>query len=102
LISFIEALGERGAFTIVATHFDDVAEAAAVPHLRIAGLGDRVPSSIGAGGPDDALDAIGIAMDYRIVPASGASAGSDALALAQILGLDGRVVERAQEIYYES
>jgi hypothetical protein len=98
LVAFIEAFGERGAFTLVATHFDDVAEAAAVAHLRIAGLGGRVPASLGARGLEDALDAIGGAMDYRIVPAGGASAESDALELARLLGVEAALIERARAL----
>ena len=38
LIAFAEALRERGAFALIATHFDGVAHAAGMPHLRIAGV----------------------------------------------------------------
>jgi dsDNA-specific endonuclease/ATPase MutS2 len=39
-------------------------------------------------------------MDYRIIAADGAPpGGSDALALAGLLGLDAAIIERAEELY---
>jgi DNA mismatch repair ATPase MutS len=99
LIAFAEALRERGAFALVATHFDGVAEAAGVPHLRIAGLRHGSLGAIHAGNLDSALDAINAAMDYRIVHARDAKEASDAVALAGLLGLDDAVVERARALY---
>lgn len=99
LIAFVEALRARGAPALVATHFDGIAEAAKVAHLRIAGLRER---ALGAVGPDDldaALDAINLAMDYRVVDARGGAATSDALALARLLGFDAAVVARARELF---
>jgi len=52
--------------------------------------------------PDDldaALDAINLAMDYRVVDARDGAATSDALALARLLGFDATVVARAQDLY---
>jgi hypothetical protein len=99
LIAFVEALRARGASALVATHFDGIAEAAQVTHLRIAGLHER---ALGAVSPDDldaALDAINLAMDYRVVDARDGAATSDALALARLLGFDATVVARAQDLY---
>jgi DNA mismatch repair ATPase MutS len=99
LIAFVEALRARGASALVATHFDGIAEAAQVTHLRIAGLHER---ALGAVSPDDldaALDAINLAMDYRVVDARDGAATSDALALARLLGFDAAVVARARELF---
>jgi DNA mismatch repair protein MutS2 len=101
LIAFVEVLRARGAFALVATHFDGIAEAAHVAHLRIAGLHER---ALGAVSPDDldaALDAINLAMDYRVVDARDGATASDALALARLLGFDATVVARAQHLYGE-
>src|SRR5665213_2293512 len=97
LIAFVEALRERGAFALIATHFDGVAQTAGVPHLQIAGLRADALDAVRASDLDAALDAINAAMDYRIVEAAAGEAGSDALALARLLGLDPRVVERRVE-----
>ena len=67
LVAFVEALRARGAFALVATHFDGVAAAAGVPHLRIAGLREHGLAAVGANDLDAALDAINAAMDYRVV-----------------------------------
>ena len=99
LIAFVEALRARGAFALVSTHFDGIAEGAHVAHLRIAGLPE---GALGAVSPDDldaALDAINLAMDYRVVDARDGTATSDALALARLLGFDATVVARAGELY---
>lgn len=99
LIAFVEALRARGALALVSTHFDGIAEAAQVAHVRIAGLRE---GALGAVSPDDldaALDAINFAMDYRVVDARDGAATSDALALARLLGFDATVVARARELY---
>ncbi len=99
LIAFVEALRARGALALVSTHFDGIAEAAQVAHVRIAGLRE---GALGAVSPDDldaALDAINLAMDYRVVDARDGAATSDALALARLLGFDATVVARARELY---
>ena len=99
LVAFVEALRSRGAFALVATHFDAVAEAARVPHLRIAGLREGALGELDARNFDAALDAISAAMDYHVVAAGDALAESDALALARLLGLDDAVVARANALH---
>jgi len=100
LIAFAEALGERGAFALLATHFDGVASAAGTPHLRIAGLRGAGFDAVTADDLDAALDAIDAAMDYRVVVDAGDGAAvSDALSLARLLGLDARFIDRARALY---
>jgi len=99
LIAFAEALRSRAAFALAATHFDGVAEAAQVEHLRIAGLRHRAIAAIDGADLDAALDAINAAMDYRVVDARTGDPASDALALAQLLGFDAALVERARRLY---
>ncbi len=96
LVAYVEALRERSALALVATHFDGVAHAAGAPHLRIAGLRVEALGTVQADDLDAALDAIQAAMDYRIVAGRDGEAVSDALALAHLLGLDARVVDRAR------
>jgi DNA mismatch repair protein MutS2 len=99
LIAFARALRARGARALIATHFDGVAEAAEVPHLRIAGLARAALAHATAADLDGALDAIDAAIDRRIVEASAEPAESDALALARILGLDAAVIAEAEAFY---
>lgn len=100
LVALVEDLARRGAFALVATHFDGVAADASVPHFSIAGLGSRSLDAHAARDIHAALDAVAQAMDYRIVAVSGEShAHSDALALAGLLGLDAPIVDRAAELY---
>ena len=98
LIAFTEALRVRGAFALVATHFDGVAAEARTAHVRIAGLRAETLDAVRARDLDAALEAINAAMDYRIVDASERGSDSDALALARLLGLDASVVERARAL----
>jgi hypothetical protein len=101
LIAFVEALRDRGAFALIATHFDGIAEAARVAHLRIAGLREGELGTVSADDLDAALDAINRAMDYRVVDARDGAAMSDALALARLLGFDATVIARARDLYEE-
>ncbi|MBV8579867.1 MAG: hypothetical protein JOZ86_04460 [Candidatus Eremiobacteraeota bacterium] len=99
LVAFVEALRARGAFALVATHFDGVARAAGVAHLQIAGLREHALNALDANDLDAALDAINAAMDYRVVAAHDGEAPSDALALARLLGLGDDVVARARALH---
>jgi hypothetical protein len=99
LIALLEALRARGALALAATHFDGVAETAGAAHLRIAGLPGTTFATLDARDLEGALDAINAAMDYRIVEASAGSGASDALALAELLGLDAEVVARARAVH---
>ena len=99
LIALLEALRARGALALAATHFEGIAEAAGIAHLRIAGLPGATFASLEAHDLEAALDAIDAAMDYRIVEAAVASNASDALALAELLGLDAGVIARARAVY---
>lgn len=100
LVALVEALAGRGAFALVATHFDGVARDAGVPHFSIAGLGPRSLDARAARDVHAALDAVARAMDYRIVAVAGeARSPSDALALAGLLGLDAAIVERAGALF---
>jgi DNA mismatch repair protein MutS2 len=100
LVAYVEALRDRGALALIATHFDGVAHAAGAPHLRIAGLRVDALDTVKADDLDAALDAIQAAMDYRIVDGRDGEAVSDALALARLLGLDAHVVDRARALIY--
>ncbi|HYW53287.1 MAG TPA: hypothetical protein VE826_04905 [Dongiaceae bacterium] len=99
LVAFVEALRARGVCALVATHFDEIAEAAGVPHLRIAGLDPAALAGIRTSDLDAVLDAINAAMDYRVVSTRDGKAVSDALALARLLGLDAELVERARALH---
>ncbi|MDQ6944423.1 MAG: hypothetical protein M3169_18140, partial [Candidatus Eremiobacteraeota bacterium] len=97
LVAFVEALRERGGLSLVATHFDGVANEAGAPHLRIAGVRVEALGTV-QNDLDAALDAIQAAMDYRIVEGRDGGAVSDALALARLLGLDAHVIDRARAL----
>jgi hypothetical protein len=93
-------LSERGAYALVATHFDGVARDAGVAHFAIAGFSGRALEGGAARDLHAALDAIAAAMDYRIVAAAGdARPASDALAVAGLLGLDPTIVARATALF---
>lgn len=105
LVALVAALAHRsGTLALVATHFDGVAEAAKVAHLRVAGAAPSALEGIAAGDLHAALDAVAAAMDYRIIRSASeapahAVAASDALALARILGLPPALTDRAAREY---
>ncbi|MGD0476335.1 MAG: hypothetical protein ABSB70_24400 [Candidatus Velthaea sp.] len=100
LVALAEELARRGAFALIATHFDDVARDAGVAGFRVAGLDGRSPLENAGRDVHAALDAIASAMDYRIVVDDGTPRpSSDALAVAGLLGLDPAIVARAGVLF---
>ncbi|HKU81513.1 MAG TPA: hypothetical protein VJP76_05010 [Candidatus Tumulicola sp.] len=96
LVALLERLRALGACGLAATHLAGVAEAAGVRHFAVRGLlgatGSAPPGDLQA-----ALTALAAAMDYSIAEVRGeAAAGSDALELAALLGLDQRLVGQAR------
>ncbi len=100
LVAVLAEVRRRGACALAATHLDGVAEAAGAAHFVVRGLRE-VPRGINAGDLRGALEALARAMDYSVLPAAGTDAAtSDALALAELLGLDGSVVAAARAALY--
>ena len=99
LIAFIEALRARGAFALVATHFDGSRRRPACRTCASPGCAKARWRRSLAGDAGAALDAINAAMDYRLVAADSASATSDALELARLLGFDQAFLARARALY---
>lgn len=98
LVALLEVLRERGTAALAATHFPHVAESAQVPHYAIAGLRalPEPPANRNLE-LDDALDRIAQLMDYRVARVvDDALPQADALALADVLGLDGELIARAR------
>jgi DNA mismatch repair protein MutS2 len=97
LVALLETLRERGAHALAATHLHGIAAEAGVAHFAIVGLRE-LPARDGA--PRDlasALERIGRAMDYRITRVDeDAVPRADALALADLLGLDPELLARAR------
>jgi DNA mismatch repair ATPase MutS len=98
LVALLETLATHGAVGLAATHLSHVIPAGAVQHFAIGGL-HELPSRNGA--PlelEAALQRIAHAMDYRLQPvAADAEPPSDAIALADALGLDAELIARAKE-----
>ena len=97
LVALLERLRERGASALAATHLHGIAREAGTAHFAIAGLREipartQTPLDLAA-----ALNLIGAAMDYRLIAGDeDETVGGDALALADVLGLDADVVARAR------
>ena len=86
------------------THFSAVARLPGVQYLRMQGLDQQAACLSDGDGSGNQLQqrlaAINQHMRYRIVPADGTGSGSsDALAIAAMLGLDCRLVERAGHFF---
>ncbi|MFN2450149.1 MAG: hypothetical protein ABR508_10265 [Candidatus Baltobacteraceae bacterium] len=96
LISLLRTLRARGRLAFAATHLAQVASHAQVPHYAVRGLRE-LPASP-ANDLASALDALALAMDYSVFEVRGGDeAKSDAIALAQLLGLDEEIVAGAKE-----
>jgi len=97
LIALLETVRARAAHAFAATHLADIAEATNAAHYAIAGLRALEPPN---GQPlplAGALALIAGAMNHRLNPAAGESAAnSDAIVLADMLGLEREFIARAK------
>ncbi|HET7814980.1 MAG TPA: hypothetical protein VFL13_11460 [Candidatus Baltobacteraceae bacterium] len=99
LVAVLRALKNRGRLAFAATHLEGVATHAGVAHYAVRGLRELPAAGAKPGDLAAALDALSQNMDYSIVPVDGGyyHKQSDALALAQLLGLDEDIVADAKE-----
>lgn len=95
LTALLCELKQSARLALVATHLAGVAEAAGVTHLAVRGL-RGIPHAPPSGDLQDALRALAQSMDYSVFEVGeGGEHSSDAVALAEILGLDSRIVRHA-------
>ncbi len=90
--AIIEALSKKASVTVITTHYPSLARVAGIYHLRVRGLDldslDRVPGG-----------SLQQYMDYRLELADSIrTLKSDAVVVAQALGLEGPIISRAQEL----
>jgi DNA mismatch repair ATPase MutS len=97
VVALTQRLRERHACALVATHLQGIAGAAGVTHFAVRGLK-------GIGTPPathdlaEALAALAASMDYTIAEVTGEDAAqADAIALAELLGLDREFVKAAYQ-----
>jgi DNA mismatch repair ATPase MutS len=95
VVALTQRLQQRDACALIATHLQGVAAPAGVAHFAVRGLkGIRTPSA--ARDLKGALDALAGSMDYTIAKVGDEDAPhADAVALAQLLGLDEEFVQAA-------
>jgi DNA mismatch repair protein MutS2 len=95
VVALTQRLQQRNACALLATHLQGVAAAAGVTHFAVRGLkGIRTPPA--ARDLKEALDALAASMDYTIAEVTDDDAPhADAIALAELLGLDSEFVEAA-------
>lgn len=97
LTSLLRSLRRRGQLGLAATHLANVAAQAGAPHYAVRGLRD-LPHVETRGDLIAALEALAESMDYSVHLVDGAAAqNSDAIALAELLGLDEEIVAGAKE-----
>ena len=100
LSAVLEALGRRpSVLALCSTHFRGVGRFQGVRYLRMKGL-DRA-SLAGSGELRERIRAVNRCMDYRLVPDEGAQAASDAIAVAELLGLEATLARRAEYHYLQ-
>lgn len=96
LVAVLQTLLERKITAFVATHLSGVAEAAGVTHFAVRGL-RGVPHASEHANLHEALAALAASMDYSIVEVTGdREPHADAIALAQLLGLDEGIISAAR------
>lgn len=89
----IEYLTHKQTITVITTHFPALAGVPGVYHLRVRGLDKSKLTSVEA-------DALQRCMDYRLEEAGPERVqGSDAVLVAEALGLNESVVRRARELF---
>jgi DNA mismatch repair ATPase MutS len=95
VVALTRRLRQRNACALIATHLQGVAAAGGVAHFAVRGLkGIGTPPA--ARDLKDALDALAASMDYTIAEVGGDDAPhADAIALAELLGLDPEFVKAA-------
>jgi hypothetical protein len=97
LVALLQVLRARGALALAATHLHGVAREAGVAHFAIVGLHALPPLSKPPLALAAALSLIGSAMDYRLRRGDEDEIDrADALALAELLGLDPDLIRRAR------
>jgi DNA mismatch repair ATPase MutS len=108
LAAVLEAISERAnAMALCSTHFHRVPRVPRATFLRMVGF-DRKNAAIGSMGPskdytplDGSIADIAKCMVYALVQDDGKHS-SDAIAIAQLLGLDAELVQRAKSFYDSS
>jgi DNA mismatch repair protein MutS2 len=98
LVAVIDALRDRGAIGLAATHLAGVAQEAGVRHFAVRGL-RGIPQRPAASDLREALAALAASMDYTIAEVTADQEQcSDAIALAELLGLDPALVASARGV----
>jgi hypothetical protein len=99
LVALLETLHARGALALAATHLANVTPGGAT-HFAIGGLAAIAPQSNGPLDLATALARIADAMDYRLHEVSQDTVpASDAIALAEALGLEPALIARAKALF---
>ncbi|MGZ3496087.1 MAG: lysine 5,6-aminomutase reactivase ATPase KamC [Vulcanimicrobiaceae bacterium] len=96
LVALVRTLRERERVAFIATHLAGIARASGARHFAVRGLRD-VPRTPPSGDLGQALAALAASMDYAIVEVTGdGERQADAIALAQLLGLDAALIAEAR------
>jgi DNA mismatch repair ATPase MutS len=97
LLGLVEVLRRRSVCALIATHLAGIAESAKVPHFAVRGLG-QLPADTSPKRLADALRLLASCMDYTITQVSeDAAPAADAIALAQMLGMDDEFIAEARK-----
>jgi DNA mismatch repair protein MutS2 len=97
LVALLERLRDRGAVGLAATHLSRIAEDAGVAHFAVVGLRELPERAEGTLDLDVAIERIARVMDYRVRRVGADDElRADAIALADVLGLDAALIARAR------
>ena len=103
LSASMEAMSTRpGLVALFSTHFRGIRRQAGVRYLRMRGLDRKGLETLPADADAETrLRLIGRHMDYRLAPDDGVTRVSDALTVAESLGLEPAIARRAQHFLHE-
>jgi dsDNA-specific endonuclease/ATPase MutS2 len=98
--SVIEFLSDKDSLSVITTHFDQAA-GDKVQRLQVAGLKKIDLKQLEAElieNPDKGMDIISENMDYRLIPADlGETVPKDAINIAELMGMQKEIIERAKK-----
>lgn len=104
--ALVQYLKDKQSITLITTHYDNIGNTEGVEHLQVIGLSNMDFDKLDKELKEDSKDKIDIInkyMDYRLkkVDKTTGETPRDAINIARIMGLDGRIIEIAEKYLHD-
>lgn len=104
--ALVQYLKDKQSITLITTHYDNIGNTEGVEHLQVIGLSNMDFDKLDKELKEDSKDKIDIInkyMDYRLKKVDKATGETprDAINIARIMGLDGRIIEIAEKYLHD-